>query len=580
MEENRNPYLLNKALKNFLTASVLTMVVLQIATTTDSIIVSHLVNPQAMSAITLYMPVNLIINAIVTLLGSGAIIIATKAIGRRDSQAVTGILSTSLVTLLLAGVLMAVVGLTASDSIAHLLTPEEELFTPLRDYLRVMLLGGVVLTTSSFVNQCVDIDGHPIKVSKAAIVLCTANIVFDLLFVGLFGMGIEGSALATIMAFIVSIACLCRHLLGSTSGIVFRFSTASFAKYIGPNLKQGLPLLISNLVLTLLFYLMNNIVQERLGADGMFAMSVCMNIFMIGMMLANGFGNTLLALGGFLYGQRDYTGVRILVKRCLTAILLFTLAFTVMVEIFPSLVTVIFGANTPEMKTIANEALRIFIPCLAPFCLTIALSNLYQVLGRLVLSPILILLFPVALITLLKLFSASENDTLLWYAFPVSGVMVFIVALVISEVIRLKSTAQFAHLTLVPMSQTKHLYEVSLKNDTETFFGAIGNLKEILCSFGLNQDMVHKVKNGTEEMLLNTIQHSGIDGNGHYSDLRLILTDGTLTVSLKYEGCPFNPVTFNEEQRKAGLKIVFGTANEVDYKYMFGQNMMYLVYKE
>ena len=113
-------------------------------------------------------------------------------------------------------------------------------------------------------------------------------------------------------------------------------------------------MLISNVVLTFMFYAMNNMVQSNLGHNGMFVMSVCMNIFMIGLMLGNGFGGTITALGGFLFGQRDYVGVRFLVNRCLLSILAVTLTFTLFVEVAPGVVTRLFGATTPEWEQLAN----------------------------------------------------------------------------------------------------------------------------------------------------------------------------------------------------------------------------------
>ena len=122
----RNAYLITKEMKNFLIASVLTMAIGQLTTTIDGIIVSHLVSPDALSAITLFLPVNLVISAIITLLGLGACIIATKAMGRRDKDAVSGILSTALISVIVAGLCFAFVGFVMGDKIAWLLTQDRE----------------------------------------------------------------------------------------------------------------------------------------------------------------------------------------------------------------------------------------------------------------------------------------------------------------------------------------------------------------------------------------------------------------------------------------------------------------------
>lgn len=400
--------------------------------------------------------------------------------------------------------------------------------------------------------------------------------------------GIVGSAIATILAYIFGTAFLCCHLFSKQSGIHFHLALSAFSKYLRPNLIQGLPMLISNIVLTTLFFAMNTIVQGNLGHNGMFVMSVCMNIFLIGLMLGNGFGSTITSLGGFLYGQRDYAGVRFLVNRCLQAILILTLAFTLFVEVAPGVITNLFGANTPELKLLVNDGLRVFILCLAPFCLIIAMANHFQMIGRIALSPILILMIPVFLLSLMKLFAlldpspdTTRHTPLLWYAFPVSSGIVFLCAFLVSEIIRFKERpTPLTLLTLLPLNSSDQIHELSIPNDETHFNQTIGNLKDIISQFYMDEKRINQIANSVEELLLNTLQHSGIKDNGHYSDIRFIKTDDRFTVSLKYEGRTFNPLLLNADNRKLGLNIVFGLSDEVDYKYMYGQNMVYLSWND
>ena len=337
-----------------------------------------------------------------------------------------------------------------------------------------------------------------------------------------------------------------------------------------------MPMLISNIVLTLMFFTINTIVQGRLGHHGMFVMSVCMNILMIGIMLSNGFGETVLSLGGFLYGQLDFTGTRMLVKRCFLYILGITLVFSVFVMLFPSVLTQLFGANTPELQAMANQGVSIFIACLTPICIILTLANLFQMEGRIALSPVVVVLVPIVLLSILSMFAQSPNDTFIWYAFPVSGAVVLSTVFIVTEIVRFKNRPKrLVPLLLLPKDQENRYYEVSLKNDVPTFHEAIEKMPEELKQFELTPTLRINIENCAEELLLNTIQHSGIVDNGHYSDMRIIQTDDKVTFSLKYEGKAFNPTILPEEDKKTGLKIVSGLS-EMDYKYMYGQNMLYL----
>lgn len=571
----RNAYLIKRAMGNFLLASVVTMIINQLTTTVDGIIVGHLVCPDALAAITLYIPVSLVITAMNTFVGIGATILAAKAIGSRDKAAVSGILSTAMACVLMVGACLGIMGFLFSDDVTSWLTTDPHLAPQLKPYLTVMLGFAVMPMLSQFVNQCISVDGHPIKVTQAVVLIFVTNTVLDLLLVGVFGMGIQGSAIATICAYAASILYLIRHLFSSQSDIKFR--KPAFSKWLLPNLAQGTPMLISNIVLMLMFYAINTIVQNRLGHDGMFVMSVCMNILMIGMMLSNGFSETILSLGGFLYGQLDYTGTRMLVKHCLCYILGITLAFTVFVVLFPGMLTQLFGANTPELQLLANTGVGIFIFCVTPVCLILVLANLFQMEGRITLTPVIILLLPVAMLSLLWLFAKSANGTFIWYAFPVSGCVVLLTTYLITEILRIKSRpTALMPLLLLPKDNSCLLYEVSLANNVPSFHEAIVSIHRFIQQVELTPSLRYHIQSCTEELLINTIQHSGIDGNGHFTDMRLIQIDDKISFSLKYEGRAFNPTTLSEEAKKIGMKLVTNFCYDIDYKYMYGQNMLFL----
>ena len=82
--KNRNSYLINKSLKNFMVASIATMAIMNINGIVDSIIMGHLIGPEAVSAIQNVVPVIGLLSGISFLFSAGASIITAKALGRRD----------------------------------------------------------------------------------------------------------------------------------------------------------------------------------------------------------------------------------------------------------------------------------------------------------------------------------------------------------------------------------------------------------------------------------------------------------------------------------------------------------------
>ena len=327
-QQARNHYLIDKALKNFLFASVLTMAITQLNTTADGIIVSHLIAPDALSAINLFTPVSLLITSFSTLFGISATIVAARALGERDKKRVEHLLSTALLSVLFVGALIALAGWLFRQPLSALICHEERLRPYFDSYMTVMMSCAAITMISTLANQSVSIDGHPKLVTQSIMFSAIVNISLDLLLVGVFKMGIAGSAYATITAAVFNILFLSRYLYSKRCSFRVNPFTKCSWKSLGENTIQGTPLIIGNLVLTVMFLLMNNIIQDKQGADGMFTLSVCVNLLSIGMLFSSGIGSTAMSIGGFLRGQQDYIGLRMLVKKSIT-LLFFSLLVVV-----------------------------------------------------------------------------------------------------------------------------------------------------------------------------------------------------------------------------------------------------------
>ena len=82
--QSRNSYLINRSLSTFLMASIASTAIMSINGLVDSVLMGQLIGPEAVSAIQNAVPVMGFIACISILFSSGASIVATKALGRRD----------------------------------------------------------------------------------------------------------------------------------------------------------------------------------------------------------------------------------------------------------------------------------------------------------------------------------------------------------------------------------------------------------------------------------------------------------------------------------------------------------------
>jgi anti-sigma regulatory factor (Ser/Thr protein kinase) len=204
--------------------------------------------------------------------------------------------------------------------------------------------------------------------------------------------------------------------------------------------------------------------------------------------------------------------------------------------------------------------------------LVIFLANVYQMLGYLVLTPLIVLTFPLILIPSMYVWGGMGDGSLIWYAFPESGLLVLLLAFVITEVIRFRKK-DVAHLTLVPTKDVENCYDISVEANHESMAASLANLDTYLADLGIGSELQLAVRHCIEEVTLNIVEHSGKNMEHHYFDIHTNFMDGVLEVIVKDDGRTFNPVALPEEERGSGLKILHGLCSNIDYKFMYGQNL-------
>ena len=575
MSNKRNSYLVSKAMKNFLLASILTMAVQQINTTVDGIIVSNLVNPDALSAISLYMPLSLAISSFGSLLGIGATIVAARYLGELNKEKADKTLSTAVASVLVFGVLLGVISLLVKDEIISIICQEERLVEQLDPYMTVMLGCSVVTMMGMLTDQMIDVDGHPEYVTKAVLLSSVGNILLDFLFVAFLGWGIAGSAWATILATLISMLYLWKHILSPRCSFTIKPFTLFSGSCMKINMQQGASLVISNLVLMLMFATMNNIIQTSQGSDGMFVFAICMNLLTLGMMFSSGVGSALMSIGGFLNGQQDYKGIGMLVNRGIVILEGAILSIVVVIQICPNLITSLFGADTPELQLYSNTVLRTFSWILPFVLLALLAANIYQMLGKLTLVPVTVLSFPLVLIPSMLLWVKFGGNDSVWYAFPQSGITILLLVFILSQIVRRKEKG-LKPFTLVPVAVEYHKLDLSIPADADAMKDSLKGITDFLSSFDISRRLCNDVNLCVEELMLNIVQHSGVSALDRYFDVNIRFTGNEVIASLKDDGKPFDPVKFSAEKRGMGLKILHSLCQDIEYKYMYGQNMTFL----
>lgn len=125
----------------------------------------------------------------------------------------------------------------------------------------------------------------------------------------------------------------------------------------------GIPMLISALLAPVLFYIVNTLVIERLGADGMYIFTVFFQINGLGLLVLSGSNTAITNIGGILIGEEDHDSFRLLTKRIFRLLTVVMLVESLLMFLFPEVLAWMFGA-TDSLIEQSHTPFRLM--CLAP----------------------------------------------------------------------------------------------------------------------------------------------------------------------------------------------------------------------
>lgn len=181
--------------------------------TADAIIVGNILGKQALAAVGggTGTAINLVIGFF-TGLASGATVIISQYYGAGNEDKVHKAIHNACAIALWGGIIISVVGYFASRPLLVLTKTPSDILDMASSYMHIYFAGGFVVVMYNIgagIFRAFGDSRHPLVFLIAG---CIMNIVMDLLLVGVFKMGVEGAAYATVLSQFLSLVLVIRGL--------------------------------------------------------------------------------------------------------------------------------------------------------------------------------------------------------------------------------------------------------------------------------------------------------------------------------------------------------------------------------
>lgn len=247
----------------------------------------------------------------------GANVVIANAIGRGDRETVSRAVHTSVVASVLGGFIVMLIGQLLARPVLMMLNVPDDVFPLAMTYMRIYLLGLPVIFLYNFESAIFRSAGDTKTPLIALAVSGILNVILNIFFVTVLDMTVDGVAIATVIANLVSSIILGRKLLKSKLSVHIELNELRIDwKILWRILKIGLPAGIQSAVFSLSNIIISSAINS-LGKVTMAASSAAFNVEIMAYYILNSFGQACTTFVGQNYGAAQIDRCRKTLKLCI-----------------------------------------------------------------------------------------------------------------------------------------------------------------------------------------------------------------------------------------------------------------------
>lgn len=351
----------------------------------------------------------------------GANVVIANAIGRGDSNTVSRAVHTSIVAAVLGGIIVGTLGQLVAEPVLSMLQVPEDVFPLALKYMRIYLLGLPVIFLYNF-EAAIFRSAGDTKTPLIALALSgVLNVILNLFFVIVLNKTVDGVAIATVLANVVSSVVLLRRLLRSELFIHVEFKNLRIDwKILWRILKIGVPAGIQGAV----FSLSNIVVQSAINSLGkvtMAASSAAFNVEVMAYYILNSFGQACTTFVGQNYGAGQIDRCRKALKLCLIESVIAT-ACAVCIALLSGKYLIALFNNDPEVIRLGMVRMKFIFMSYIFSTIYDCMSGYMRGFG-ISLTPALLTIFGVCgtrIIWIYMVFPMSQTFETIMQVYPIS----------------------------------------------------------------------------------------------------------------------------------------------------------------
>ena len=551
----------------------------------SSLFASNSVGEFAMSAVTLYAPINMLIGSIGMMLVGGATILCGEYMGRGQRDEMKSVFSLDIiVSVLVAALFIAALVLMGVTGMTGFFTRDPQVQPFFNKYLLGQAIGVLPFLLGNQLSAFLSMENNMRRTTIASLAFIAVNILLNFLLVQQLHMEAFGLALASSLGMWVFFLIQAQYFISSRAQ--FRFTMQNLAlREAGRIVNIGLPGALTNIYQTARGLIVNKLIILYVGSIGLSAFGACNNLLAFFWAVPTGMIAVSRMLISVSVGEEDRQSLtdvfRVMLRRYLPLQCLISLGLILLAV---PLTNLFYHDPSQDVYMMTVWGFRLLPICMPLAVIAIHFECYAQVSGKQFLVHLLSLLdgvVCVALFTALLIGPLGMNSV--YIANVLNGIIVILVALAHAFIKKSGLPRTMSQLMVIPEDfgvPDQERMDLSARS-TEEVVQISKQISRFCRDRDIDERRSYLAGLSMEEMAGNVVEHGfKKDNRRHSVDIRVVHKNGSLILRIKDDCRPFDPgerlsmADPEDITRHIGLRMVFATADDISYQSILGMNVL------
>ncbi len=360
MKVNLSDHFTYQKLLNFVLPSIVMMVFTSIYGVVDGLFVSNYAGKTAFAAINLVMPFIMVLGGMGFMIGTGGTALVAKVLGEGEKKEANRYFSMMVLVTLLLGVALSVVGVIFMRPVSRLLGATEAMMDDCVLYGRIVIAFTFTFMLQNVFQSFLIVAEKPKLGLGVTVAAGVTNMVLDALFVGGFGWGIAGAAVATGLSQCVGGILPLIYFLRPNNSLLRLCKTRLELRPILKACGNGSSELMSNISSSFVSMLYNFQLLRFAGEDGVSAYGVLMYVQFIFVAIYVGYAVGSAPIVGFHYGAKNHNELKNLLRKSTLLMASSGVVLTILAMVLADPLAKIFVGYDQGLYDLTRHAFRVF----------------------------------------------------------------------------------------------------------------------------------------------------------------------------------------------------------------------------